>query len=229
MRSLLAVRDALRQGPERVLEVAAGGSGLAATLASNDIEVCVNDIRTESLNQALNEYSTGDKISVFGGNLFDLLPEKTGTFDLVIACEVIEHVAHPVELLKHLRRFIEPGGHLLLTTPNGSYFRNRLPTFSEVTNFDDFEANQFKPDADGHLFLFTPHELAEAATSAGFSAEHLSLWGTPLLNGHVFFRLFSGRSFLRVAYKTEVLSQVLPISARAYFCFAMSALLGNPS
>ena len=82
MRSLLAVCDALRQRPERVLEVAAGGSGLAATLASNGIEVCVNDIREDSLNQALNEYSTGDRIRVFGGNLFDLRPEKTGKFDL---------------------------------------------------------------------------------------------------------------------------------------------------
>ena len=142
---------------------------------------------------------------------------------------MIEHVAHPDELLQHLRQFIKPGGHLLLTTPNGSYFRNRLPTFSEVSNFNDLEANQFKPDADGHLFLFTLRELVEVATSSGFSIEHLSLWGTPLLNGHVFLRLLSGRSFLRVAYKTEMLSQFLPVSARMYFCFATSVLLGNPS
>ncbi len=225
MRSLLAVHNALRLGPKRVLEVAAGGGGLAATLASEGSDVSVNDLREACLIDAVGEYSTAEKIKVFGGNLFDLSSKRTGKFDLVLACEVIEHVAHPAELLKHLKSFLEPGGRLLLTTPNGSYFRNKLPTFSAVKNFDELEANQFKPDADGHLFLFTPKELSQTAASVGLAIEHLSVWGTPLLNGHALFRVFATRSLMKVAYKIESLTQRLPVSGREYFCFAMSAIL----
>jgi 2-polyprenyl-6-hydroxyphenyl methylase/3-demethylubiquinone-9 3-methyltransferase len=138
---------------------------------------------------------------------------------------VIEHVAHPDELLRHLKRFLEPGGRLLLTTPNGAYFRNKLPTFSEVKDFEELEGKQFKPDADGHLFLFTPNELAELAKSVGWAVEHLSVWGTPILNGHVLFRVLANRSLMKIAYGVEHLTQHLPLSERKYICFAMSAIL----
>jgi 2-polyprenyl-3-methyl-5-hydroxy-6-metoxy-1,4-benzoquinol methylase len=104
MRSLLAVKDALRLKPGRVLEVASGGCGLAASLAHAGCSVVVNDLLEDGTREAINEYSTGEVLQFIGGNLFDLSPEQTGKFDLVIACEVIEHVAHPLDLLVHLRR-----------------------------------------------------------------------------------------------------------------------------
>ena len=225
MRSLLAVHDSLRLKPKRVLEVAAGGGGLAATLAAAGSEVSVNDLRGEFLVEAVAEYSTGNRIRIFGCNLFDLSPVETGKFDLVVACEVIEHVAHPADLLKHLKSFLEPGGRLLLTTPNGSYFRNKLPTFAGVKDFAELEAKQFKPDADGHLFLFTPRELSEVAASVGLAVEHLSVWGTPMLTGHALFRLLAGLPLAKAVYRAENLAQRLPFSGREYFCFAMSAIL----
>src|SRR5947209_2400769 len=72
MRSLLAVHDALCLKPGRVLEVAAGGGGLAAALADNKCQVVVNDLREEQLVEAIDEYSTGESIQIFGGNMFDL-------------------------------------------------------------------------------------------------------------------------------------------------------------
>lgn len=225
MRSLLAVHDALESKPKRVLEVAAGGGGLAAALASQGSEVSVNDLRDTDLRTAINEYTTSRQITICGGNFFDLSPALTGKFDLVVACEIIEHVARPIELLKHLKGFLNPNGRVLLTTPNGSYFRNKLPTFSEIKDFDDLETQQFKPDADGHLFLLTPQELSGVAASAGLVVERLNAWGTPLLNGHVLCRIFAGRSLTWTAYQVEKLTQRLPPFGREYLCFALSAIL----
>lgn len=225
MRALMAVQDALTLKPGRALEVAAGGGGLATRLAASGCDVVVNDLRDEVLRASLREFSNGDCIGIECGNVFELSAARLGRFDLVLACEVIEHVAHPGELLEHLRTFLQPNGRLLLTTPNGSYFRNKLPTYSEVSNFDELETRQFMPDADGHLFLLTPRELYELAASAGLVVERLAVWGTPMLSGHAAFRYLAGLPLVRAAYLVERLTQLLPSSGRARACTALSATM----
>jgi len=225
LRALLAFHDALLLKPRRVLEVAAGGGGLAAALAHRGCQALINDLREGQMVEAIEEYTTGESIRVVGGNMFDLTPDRIGKFDLVVACEVIEHVAHPPQLLSHLKSFLEPGGRMLLTTPNGSYFRNKLPTYSEVADFDELESLQFMPDADGHLFLLTPQELSDLALSAGLRVERLNAWGTPMLSGHFGLRRL-GRVFSsEAAYNIELLTQRLPSAARERICVALSALL----
>ena len=225
MRSLLAVQDALELRPNRVLEVAAGGAGLSACLAKVGCSVTVNDLLTSRSAEAIKEYTNGAEIEFIGGNLFDLSAEQIGKFDLVIACEVIEHVAHPLELLTHLKTFLTPEGRVLLTTPNGSHFRNKLPTFSQLSDDVDFTSEQFKPDADGHLFLLTPDELLELASDAGLLIERLNCWGTPIITGHFGLRLFSGRFLTRIAYNLERLVQHLNSSKLERFCTALSVVL----
>jgi SAM-dependent methyltransferase len=225
MRSLLATQDALQLKPRRALEVAAGGGGLSTRLSASGCVVVANDLREEELKASLREFIDGDSVRVEAGNMFDLSPEAIGKFDLVLAREVIEHVAHPLELLQHLKNFLEPDGRLLLTTPNGSYFRNKLPTFSEVEDFDELEALQFKPDADGHLFLLTPRELCRLAESAGLLVERLNVWGTPMLSGHAAFRYLARLPLTKAAYLTERLAQRLPSVMRVRACTALSATL----
>jgi len=225
MRSLLAVQDALALAPRRALEVAAGGGGLAASLAASGCEVTANDLRAEPLADTLLEYVSGERIAIEAGNLFDLSPDQLGTFDLVIACEVIEHVAHPDGLLRQLKRFLAPGGRILLTTPNGAHFRNRLPSFAEAGDATVLESRQFQPDADGHLFLLTPDELCSLAASADLTVERLNLWGIPALTGHAGCRAVSHPAATWPAYAAERVAQALPASWRARLCVEMSAIL----
>jgi SAM-dependent methyltransferase len=46
------------------------------------------------------------------------LPYADGSFDLVTAMEVVEHLPEPLPWLKELVRVARPGGEILLTTPN---------------------------------------------------------------------------------------------------------------
>jgi 2-polyprenyl-6-hydroxyphenyl methylase/3-demethylubiquinone-9 3-methyltransferase len=225
MRALLAVKDALGLKPRKALEVAAGGGGLATCLVATGCDVVVNDLREKEITASLSEFQNGERIRVESGNVFDLSSEQIGRFDLVVACEIIEHVAHPGELLAHLRSFLKSDARLLLTTPNGSYFRNKLPTYAEVENLDDLEARQFQPDADGHLFLLTPRELSGLAASAGLFVERLCVWGTPMLSGHAAFRYLAGLPLLRASYLTERLTQFLPAAGRERTCALLSATL----
>ncbi len=225
MRSLLAVQDALRLKPKRVLEVASGGAGLAASLAKAGCSVVVNDLIEDGTKDAIDEYSTAKNLQFIGGNLFDLSPQETGKFDLAIACEVIEHVAHPLDLLIHLKEFLEPDGRILLTTPNGSHFRNKLPTYSQILDFNELESRQFMPDADGHLFLFTPQELSDLVAAAGLKIETLNCWGTPMLTGHCGLRFIAWAGMTRLAYRVERFAQRLNPTRRAHICTALTAIL----
>jgi 2-polyprenyl-6-hydroxyphenyl methylase/3-demethylubiquinone-9 3-methyltransferase len=117
------------------------------------------------------------------GNAFEL--EFSRPFDAVLATEILEHVAHPEEFLRQLRGLVRHGGCITVTTPNGAYFRNRLPKLSEIQDRHELEARQFQPDADGHLFLLYAEELVDMAQAAGLKIERLVLFTNPLTTGHV--------------------------------------------
>ena len=45
--------------------------------------------------------------------------------DIVLFCEVIEHLAfNPIPFWKHVYRALKPGGHIIITTPNAFYHRS---------------------------------------------------------------------------------------------------------
>lgn len=186
--TLQKARQLLGKSKGRVLEVAAGDGALCACLAMDGHHVTANDLLEENLRRSIAQFRNASDISLLPGNLFDLDAADVGTFDLVIACEIIEHVAHSVDFLKKLKSFLSPGGHILLTTPNGAYFHNKLPTYSDIDDFTALEKHQFQPDANGHLFLITGEEMTEIAMSAGLRTREIVLWGTPFITGESGFR-----------------------------------------
>jgi 2-polyprenyl-6-hydroxyphenyl methylase/3-demethylubiquinone-9 3-methyltransferase len=228
MRAMMTLREAAALAPKSVLEVAAGDAALSASLAAMGCAATANDLRADNLANAVANFSNADKIRCLPGNLFDLDPGKIGQFDLVIACEIVEHVAHTVDFLRQLKRFVAPGGRILITTPNGAYFRNKLPTHSQIQDFTALEQQQFKPDSDGHLFLITPQEMETLARQAGLKVERLVLWGTPAVTGHARLALLSTPAACWACYQLERLSQSLPLGIKEKACFNFTAILGIP-
>jgi len=44
-------------------------------------------------------------------------PFKKGTFDVIICCDVLEHVPYPLDIIKEINRILKVGGYLCLTVP----------------------------------------------------------------------------------------------------------------
>jgi len=225
MRAMMTLLEAAALAPKSVLEVAAGDAALSACLSTMGCETTANDLRADNLANAVANFSNAESIRCLPGNLFDLDPEKIGQFDLVIACEIVEHVAHTVDFLVQLKRFVAPGGRILITTPNGAYFRNKLPTHSEIQDFAALEKEQFKPDSDGHLFLITPQEMESLARAAGLSVERTVLWATPAVTGHARLSMLSTPAACWGFYQLERLAQSLPFGIKEKACFNLSVVL----
>lgn len=111
--------------------------------------------------------------------LEDHLPYQDGTWDLVFAGEIIEHIADPDLLLSEIWRVLKPGGHLLLTTPNLLCWYNRLlmlagitPMFVEHSYYANYGpsyslAKRITP-AVGHLRIFNYVPLQMVTEHNGF-------------------------------------------------------------
>jgi 2-polyprenyl-3-methyl-5-hydroxy-6-metoxy-1,4-benzoquinol methylase len=176
----------------RVLDVAAAQGNFSLALAELGFEVTWNDLRAELADYVRLKHERG-KIEFAAGNAFELA--FSSPFDAVLITEIIEHVAHPDDFLSKAAALIRPGGYIIMTTPNGGYFRNYLPKFSDCADPSVFESSQFKPNADGHIFLLHVDEIERLAQRAGLVVEKIALFTNPLTAGHV---------------KTEPLLKILP-------------------
>jgi SAM-dependent methyltransferase len=87
------------------------------------------------------------------------LPFADGSFDVVWASEVIEHVADTARLLSEIRRILDPAGRLLVTTPNHGRLRLLLHGIEPYS----------EPLGD-HLHLYTPRSLRAVLDDLGFTA-----------------------------------------------------------
>ena len=178
----------------RILDVAAAQGNFSLALAELGFDVTWNDLRAELADYVRLKHERG-KIEFAAGNAFELA--FPSLFDAVLITEIIEHVAHPDDFLAKAAALVRPGGYLVMTTPNGGYFKNSLPKFSECADASVFESAQFKPNADGHIFLLHVDEIEPLAKRAGLSVEKIALFTSPLTAGHV---------------KTEPLLKILPRS-----------------
>lgn len=180
----------------RVLDIAGAQGNFSIALARAGFSVTWNDIREDLIGYIKLKYG-GENIDFRPGNLFEL--DSRPQYDVVLAAEVIEHVAHPDAFLAAAAALVRPGGHIVLTTPNGRYFRNRLPRFSDCEDFTEFEKTQFAPDADGHIFLLHPDEIHALGRRAGLDIVELQLYANPLTWGFL-----GTKSLLRLLPRSTV-------------------------
>jgi len=118
------------------------------------------------------------RVKAIGGQL----PFKDGTFDLVTANMVIEHVVDPVNFLKDISRVLRPGGHFLFVTPNRitpmlavsrvvpEMIKKRVVHFLEGRDFADIFPTLYRMNG--------PREIRTYSDRTGFIVEQLQLIGS---------------------------------------------------
>jgi SAM-dependent methyltransferase len=105
------------------------------------------------------------------------LPFADGSFDLVTANMVVEHVDDPAALLAEVRRVLRPDGRFLLHTPNKHFYqiwlslwipgavRRQAASFLESRPLDDVYPTHYR--------LNTVRTITDLAGRAGFAVERM--------------------------------------------------------
>lgn len=141
-----------------------GGAMTGIDAASENVAVA----RRHAAGQGLSiDYRHGD-VAALGGS-----------FDLVTAMEVIEHVVNPAQFLKALAARVAPGGLMILSTPN----RTNLSRLAMITLGEGVGAIP-RGTHDWDKFI-TPDELTGMAHEAGLKVDHVQGLGFSAARGFI--------------------------------------------
>ena len=145
----------LIEGEGAVLDVGAGSSRILRALPSGSVGV---DILLRKL-----RYARGFGTMLVQGSAF-YLPFGSASFPCVLCSQVIEHVPKSSPILDELDRLLEPGGPLVLGTPDYGRWEWR---FTEAI----YQRVLPSAYADEHISHYTRNELVNLFRKRGYALE----------------------------------------------------------
>jgi SAM-dependent methyltransferase len=136
----------------RVLDMACGAGYGTAELAGRARSAVGIDVAPEAVDHARSAYRLPDLF--FMPASVTAVPFRDGSFDLITAFEVIEHLDNWRALLSEGRRLLRPNGVFLVSTPNREYYTDSRGSSGP----NPFHTHEFEFDEFRHaLTEFFPH------------------------------------------------------------------------
>jgi ubiquinone/menaquinone biosynthesis C-methylase UbiE len=140
-----------------------------------DLEVSVTDFDLTKEYSGKMECSLNGKtteVDVYRVNIEEnSIPVPDETFDVVLLCEVIEHMeVDPMFMLSEMNRITKQGGKLILTTPNSTSSRN---IHKIVNGYEPYFYMQYRHDRSlyRHNYEYSVPTLKSVMRSAGFEGK----------------------------------------------------------
>ncbi|MFC1851298.1 class I SAM-dependent methyltransferase [candidate division CSSED10-310 bacterium] len=123
------------------IDLGAGSGALAVRLSELGLNVTAVDINQENFKADMPFIQCDLNQSNFSSALGD------GTFDFVIAVEVIEHLESPIVFLRNVRRLLKQKGMALISTPNMDNVPSRARFFltGKLHMMDERVPNHISP------------------------------------------------------------------------------------
>ena len=120
--------------------------------------------------QKVTIHSTGEVIE-YAFEQFNIeaetFPYDDNSFDVVLFCEIIEHLlTDPVHALTEIRRVLKPGGDLVLTTPNVARLENARKIIAGENVYDPYSGHG---PYGRHNREYTQEDLFSLLTGNGFT------------------------------------------------------------
>jgi SAM-dependent methyltransferase len=136
----------------RVLDAGCGSGYGAAKLAQEAREILAIDVSQEAVDEARQQYPAAN-LRFECADCLDI-PAADGSFDLVVAFEIIEHLSDWRRFLQQVRRILAPDGQFVVSTPNRLYYAEaRAGLGPNPFHVHEFEYQEFR----GELEAVFPH------------------------------------------------------------------------
>jgi SAM-dependent methyltransferase len=168
--------------PARILELGTFLGAVSVTLQRLGYELTASDIPEFVQNAALQRRLKAEGIPLIGSNLKDPLPFPSGQFDVVLMCEVLEHLNfNPLPALAEINRVLAPNGMLLIGTPNAARLSARIRLLLGKSINGPIQDYVLQLDPAGtrrnmivglHWREYTAAELRELLDATGFEVEY---------------------------------------------------------
>ena len=156
-----AIREIVPSG-SRVLDVGCGTGWVAKELKDN--KGC--EVIGVEPNESRAEVARSHGIQVHVGYLEDLRIEEVDRFDIVLFGDVLEHLSDPLSILCDAKRYLRPGGSVVVSVPNVAHWMVRLDLLRGRFNYQECGIM----DAT-HLRWFTEKTLRQLLENAGYRVD----------------------------------------------------------
>lgn len=106
------------------------------------------------------------------------IPYPDDHFDLVFSANVLEHLEHPVEVFREVRRILKPGGLFLLKTPNRRHYVALIARMTPHSFHAFVNRIRGREEVDTFPTLYranTPGSIKRFAGKAGFTINNMQM------------------------------------------------------
>jgi 2-polyprenyl-3-methyl-5-hydroxy-6-metoxy-1,4-benzoquinol methylase len=151
------------RGP-KVLEVGVGHADITNWLSGDDnFELVSIDGSKTVLEHAFQKISRPERVNFIHTYFEDFNSDVL--FDDILITNSLEHVDNPVELLKHIKKFLAPGGRIHITVPNAMSIHRMLG--KEMGMLESETSLNVTDIQVGHQRVYTVNHLKEDVLNAG--------------------------------------------------------------
>lgn len=112
----------------KLIEVGCGLGYLSYALHNDGFDITGIDISEKAISRAKQKYGNYYKCL----DIYKMAKEGNAQFDIILLTEVIEHVTEPVDFVEALSRLLNPGGKIIITTPNKSAYPPQVTWDTEL-------------------------------------------------------------------------------------------------
>ena len=154
----------------RVLDIGCGAGSVSGELVRRGHKVYGLDIMTEAVTRARKR---GIHAEIYDVNDVPL-PFKDGFFDCILALDILEHLFHPLSLLRDMRRVLSPSGYAIIFLPLHFDIRQRLRILAGkgILLYEHLWYNPNLVSWDYfHIRFYTLREVEKFISAGGFCIE----------------------------------------------------------
>ena len=204
-----------------VLDIASGEGYGTSLLSSKAKHVTGIDINPELVQHAGEKYASG-KIRFLHGSVAEI-PLESGSVDVIVSFETLEHVEAPVQELffKEAKRVLRPDGVFIVSTPNKKNYTDRYDHQNKFHVHELYE-NELEEALKGHFNYVQIYDQGLEVSSVILNKDHyLSQKPVKTISVNNAFQ-FEGKylialcSDLSQSLQTPIASMV-PESEKSYF------------